>query len=35
MIRSTIVVLAGLCLFGPAAAQAAELSTSDRLPDRR
>jgi hypothetical protein len=37
MIRSTTVALAGLCLLGPAAAQAAppELGTSNRLPDRR
>ena len=37
MIRSTTVALAGLCLLGPAAAQAAppELATSNRLPDRR
>ena len=37
MIRSTTVALAGLCLLGPAAAQAAppELATSNRLQDRR
>src|SRR5215211_7737459 len=37
MIRCTTVALAGLCLLGPAAAQAAppELGTSNRLPDRR